>query len=142
MPTEEPPTPRLAPPTGEMKRANFIGVPAMFNLQAACAMVVDAFGWCVFLVGSSLERRDYRDVDVRAILDDVEYDRLFPRHAQPQCLDPLWNLMCVSISEWLASRTGLPIDFQIQRHTDANAEYHGQRSALGVFVRNSTRGED
>jgi hypothetical protein len=32
----------------------------------------------VFLVGSCLVRPDYRDVDVRAMLADEQYDRLFP----------------------------------------------------------------
>jgi hypothetical protein len=42
--------------------------------------------------------------------------------------------MCSSISEWLAKRSGLPIDFQIQRRTDANKEYGGQlRNAIGLF---------
>ena len=30
-------------------------------------------------------------------------------------------------------QSGLPIDFQIQRQTQANAEHEGKRSALGLF---------
>lgn len=38
------------------------------------------------------------------------------------------------ISGWLSARSGLPVDFQIQRMTDANAEYPDQpRCALGLF---------
>ena len=34
---------------------------------------------------------------------------------------------------WLARQSGLPIDFQIQRRTEANIQYPGQRQALGMF---------
>jgi len=41
--------------------------------------------------------------------------------------------MCTAISLQLSQATGLPIDFQIQAQTEANAEYPGKRSALGIF---------
>ncbi len=115
-----------------MKRANYLPVPHVFNLSMACRALNDAFGWgSVFLVGSSLERRDYRDVDVRCIIDDADFDRLFPAGGNQH--DALWSLMCASISLYLERHTGLPIDFQIQRRTDANKEYSGRRHPLGVF---------
>jgi len=41
-----------------------------FCLNLACRALAEAFGYYVFLVGSSLERRDYRGVDIRCILDE------------------------------------------------------------------------
>ena len=102
-------------------------------------MVVEAYGPCIYLVGSCLERRDYRDVDVRAILEDADFDRRFPKlagGAGPHQFDPEWSLVCASISLWLEQRTGLPIDFQIQRQTQANASEDNKgktRWALGLF---------
>ncbi len=118
-----------------MTRANFIGAPAFFNLNQACRVISDAFGFgSVFLVGSALDRRDFRDVDVRCILDDVEYGRLFPGIRPPSYLNPLWSLLCSSISLYLSQHSGLPVDFQIQQQTAANEMYNGKRSAIGVFV--------
>lgn len=117
-----------------MNRANYLPAPHAFNLSQACRVVVDAFGANVYLVGSCMERRDYRDVDVRCILPDEEYARLFTHHpAAAQHLDPLWSLLCSSISLYLSQHSGLPIDFQIQSRTKANAEHKGSRQALGLF---------
>lgn len=42
-----------------------------------------------------------------------------------------WALFSGAISEWLKSRTGLPIDFQFQRQSDANRDYpDGERQAM------------
>jgi hypothetical protein len=120
---------------GGHKRVNFIGAPNFFNLNHACVMLREAFGTHSYLVGSALNRRDFRDVDVRCILPDDKYDAMFPGILRNQGLHPLWSLMCAAISEWLSSRTGLPIDFQIQRQSDCNEDYpHQPRSALGMFV--------
>lgn len=117
-----------------MKRANYLGAPAFFELNQACVLVNQALGeFGCYLVGSSLERRDFRDVDVRCIMADEAFDRMFPMQGAPQH-DARWSLICCAISLWLKQRTGLPIDFQIQRQTEANAEYpDGERSALGIL---------
>lgn len=121
-----------------MKRANFIGAPEFFNLNHACQALTEAFGYNIYLVGSALERRDFRDVDVRCILDDEDFARLFPAcgNAPQHCAS--WSLLSAAISEWLRARTGLPIDFQFQAQTKANAENDGPRSALGLFVHERT----
>lgn len=125
------------PPRGD--RSNYLPAPHFFLLNHACCIVNDAFdGLCCYLVGSCLLRRDYRDVDVRVILDDEHFDRLFPgatcgaSHAPQR--HPLWSLMCTSIALMLKDQTGLPIDFQIQRQTQANEQFNGHRDALGIFL--------
>jgi len=121
---------------GGVRRANFLGVPAAFNLNHEMVMVNEAFGHVGYLVGSCIDNREYRDVDVRMLLPDAEYDRMFPGITKNQQMHPLWSLLCASISEWLSARTGLPIDFQIQRRADANEMYpYGKRQALGLFFR-------
>ncbi len=134
--------PQEPPP---MKRANYLPAPAVFNLNAACKLINDAldpeYGYGCYLVGSSLRKRDYRDVDVRYIMADEAFDRLFPgaHGGGPLMLHPMWSLLCASVSTWLRQQTGLPVDFQIQRQTQANEEYsrktgHG-RESLGLFLR-------
>jgi hypothetical protein len=120
------------------RRSNFVPAPQFFNLNQACALVNRALGdYGCFLVGSALERRDYRDIDVRFVMEDTAYDRLFHDGRGDQgggWLNPLWSLMCSSTSLWLSQQSGLPIDFQIQRMTQANKEHSGGRQALGIFL--------
>lgn len=114
-------------------RSNFVPAPHFFNLNQACKIVNDALaGFGCYLVGSSIVRREYRDVDVRYIMEDTAYDRLFRNESG--YANPLWSLMCQSISLWLSQQSGLPVDFQIQRQTRANEEHHGRRQPLGIFL--------
>lgn len=122
-----------------MRRANYIGAPEFFLLNQACQIVEAAFDFGVgtMLVGSSLTKRDYRDVDIRCILRDEDFERLFPgTQGASNWRHPLWSLMCSSISLFLSKASGLPIDFQIQSMTEANHDYPSpehQRCAVGIF---------
>jgi len=115
-----------------MQRANYIGAPAAYNLSQCCEPIHKAYSESlgIFLVGSALIKRDFRDVDLRCILLDQDFTRHFPEFKYNNQHDALWALTCTSISEWLASRTGLPIDFQIQSQTDANANHKGKRQVI------------
>ena len=123
-----------------MKRANHLPAPHFFNLNQACKMIDEAFpfGLGTYLVGSSLETRDYRDVDVRCILHDEDFCRIFGATGENPQFNALWSIMCATISLWLSKHTDLPVDFQIQRMSKANEQYPFKRSALGMFVHEST----
>ncbi len=103
-------------------------------LELACQPVWEAFGTgrsgSTYLVGTAQTGGKYRDVDVRTILPDYEFDALFrvvERNGQA-----LWSLMCFAIGQMLADRTGLPIDYQIQRMSEANEKYPGgNRNPIG-----------
>lgn len=90
------------------------------------AHVGRAFGDVPFHVGSSLtEKRGWRDVDVRLLLADDEYE--------PWADDGMRRMHELAWSTWSTfgqQMTGLPIDFQIQRRAAANEEFAGPRSAL------------
>jgi len=79
-----------------------------------------------YLVGSATERSDYRDVDVRMILEDAAYQRLANRLNIAR--------LGVIVARWGQAITGLPIDFQIQQRTAANEKYPGagRRHPLGL----------
>lgn len=118
-------------------KASHVGAPAIFQLELCCQQLNRAFseGYGCYLVGSSLKRPDWRDVDVRMILSDESFDKLFPSSKSKHCLwefDPRWIIMTTSISAWLSKQTGLPIDFQFQPQTHANARHRGPRHALGM----------
>lgn len=118
------------------KKANYVGAPGIFSLELACQTVCEAFGdYGCFLVGSALDRPDWRDVDVRFIMPDADFFALFP-HAH-DCVweqDPRWLLLTVSISERLSKLTGLPIDFQFQPQTHANERHDKPRHSIGMKI--------
>ena len=118
-----------------MVRANYLPAPHYFNLNNACAVLVQAFGPHLYLVGSSLVTREYRDVDIRCILPDEEFAHFFPalKTGGSPSRNALWSVMCSAISLQLSQQSSLPVDFQIQSQTEANAEFDGRRHAIGLF---------
>jgi hypothetical protein len=100
-------------PVAQKSRANFLPSPHFFQLNQACLFVSQAFDSYPYLVGSCLVKRDYRDVDVRLILEDERYDKMFGPKAECGYLNAYWSLLCTSISMYLSTASGLPIDFQI-----------------------------
>ncbi|MGY5048266.1 hypothetical protein ACWDE0_21940 [Streptomyces sp. 900105755] len=112
-----------------------VGMPAGIHLDSFARDITDAYGHVPYLVGTAARFKQWRDVDVRVMIPDDEFDALFPDYAELNQLDPRWALLCAAISELGRIRTGLPIDFQFQRLTDANTRYNGPRHPLGVPVR-------
>ena len=111
-----------------------VGMPGVLHLNAFGREINEAFGRIPYLVGSAARSKTWRDVDVRLMLPDDEFDLLFPGHIKPGRVDGKWSLLCAAISELGRMRTGLPIDFQIQRASDANAAFDGIRHALGLYL--------
>ncbi len=105
------------------------GMPAGIWLQKFGVILKDYFGHVPYQVGSSLTMKEWRDVDVRLILPDEEFEERFGRH-----LGALGNKRLSAITLAFAAlgkdMTGLPIDFQIQPQSYANEKYPGPRSAL------------
>jgi hypothetical protein len=116
------------------RKASFVGAPAAFKLELACQHLNRAFGgFGCYHVGSSRERKDWRDIDVRMILDDKEFDRLFPdAHENSWEFDARWLILTIAISEWLSKESGLPVDFQFQKQSHANQRHAKPRCALGL----------
>lgn len=116
-------------------KASYVGAPAIFTLELACQHLNRAFGgFGVYLVGSSLERPDWRDVDLRMILSDADFAVLFPNAGEHWECDPRWLVMTTAISAWLSQQSSLPVDFQFQPQTHANARHGGRRNAMGMEI--------
>jgi hypothetical protein len=99
----------------------------MYRLDAACRMINRAFE-TPYLVGSAGigGTSHWRDVDVRLMLDDEEFDKVCPTLQR-------WELLSLAIGDYLRKQTGLPVDFQIQRTSEANAKHGGKpRNPLGM----------
>lgn len=110
-----------------MTRKSFLTTAQFTILNNACIPVHRAFGTPPYLVGSVTERSDYRDVDLRVILLDEEFDAMFDGR------EMLWSLVCLAVGHHLQVVTGLPVDFQIQRMSEANEQFPGgYRNPLGL----------
>lgn len=103
------------------ERVTYLSVLELHRLDQACRPLAEAFGSPPYLVGSVNERPDFRDVDVRAILTDEEYDRLTV---------PEWSVLGIAVSAYLRDATGLPMDFQFQRMTEANERHPMKRAEV------------
>lgn len=101
----------------------------MYLLDSACHPLMEVFGWSTYLVGTAMQPRDGkppRDIDVRTIVDDKQHDKLRKAIGVKGIA-----FLGIAIGQYLASLTGLPIDYQIQRQTEANALHDGTRNPLG-----------
>jgi hypothetical protein len=108
-----------------------VGSPAYYYLQQFGSHVWDVFGEPPYQVGSSVESKKWRDVDVVAILSDEDWEKWdlgdLPTQPNAKCIT-----LCMAFSELGKRMTGLPIDFKIQQFTDANKRFKGRRNALGM----------
>lgn len=110
-------------------RAQYVRCPAIFVLERECMVLRQAFGATCYLVGSALKTVDYNDVDIRMIMGDEEYARLFG-----DSISLIWNLLCTLISRDLSEKSGERVDFQIQSMEHANKRHPGLRYAMGLYV--------
>jgi len=105
--------------------------PVLHRLDLACKHIREVFGGFSgpFLVGSVQERTagPGSDVDLRLILDDDAYDALMA--GTP---NGFATLLDFALSAYVREQTDLPVDFQVQRMTEANDRHGGkQRNPLG-----------
>jgi hypothetical protein len=103
-------------------------MPAAMHLDLFGKMVRAAFGSMPYQVGSSTTKKDgWRDVDIRLILSDEDYAKLDIGEPGDNSSNPRWMALCMAFSALGKQMTGLPIDFQIQQRTRANAFYGKQK---------------
>jgi hypothetical protein len=108
----------------------------MFLLDNACWPIWRAFlhgeetGMSgLYLVGSTMsgeKSAGARDTDVRLMLADGAYERLKGAVGMTGI-----RFLGIAIGQYLASASGLPIDFQIQQSSAANEAHKGRRNPLG-----------
>ena len=105
--------------------------PVLHRLDLACKHIREVFGGFAgpYLVGSVQQRTagPRSDVDLRLILDDEDYDALFA-----DAPEGFATLLDFALGAYVRELTGLPIDFQVQRMTEANERHGGlRRNPLG-----------
>lgn len=113
---------------GSERKISWLDTASFTRLNHACRIVTESLGHAPYLVGSAVDMEKegvYRDVDVRSILTDEEFDHLFPKES-------VWSLFCLGVATYLQAVSGLPVDFQVQRQSEANAKYGGPRNPIGT----------
>lgn len=105
------------------------GMPAGIWLGKFGTIVRDYFGHVPYHVGSSLNSKQWRDVDVRLILPDGEFAERFGSNLS-SCTNRKLAAVTLAFAALGKEMTGLPIDFQIQQQSAANNAYPDPRSAL------------
>ena len=108
------------------------GMPAGIWLIKFGTIIRDYFGHVPYRVGSSLDRKDWRDVDVRLILPDDEFAALFGTN-QNSGTNRKLAAITLAFAALGKDMTGLPIDFQIQPQTWANEKYPRPRRRSALF---------
>lgn len=102
-------------------------------------LIHDAWGESGYLVGSSqITGPGFRDVDIRVMVTDAEFARMFPatpwqtgrRHN-----DPCWRAQMLAWTMLGRQLTGLPIDFQVERLSESDALWPTEpRNPLGLWT--------
>ena len=114
-------------------------MPADLYLEEFGHQIWNAFGATAYHVGSSVFGKEWRDVDVRLLLEDEEYERMGLGDPEHPHQNAKWVSLVMAYSALGKHMTGLPIDFQIQQQSYANKTYSQKdgcvRSALGVHAR-------
>lgn len=121
-----------------------VGMPETLHLETFGRVVADFFDETPYLVGSAMRGREWRDVDVRVLVEDAKFIALFgalPRHPRGtgDRSNPRWASLCAAYAELGRRMTGLPIDFQVQLQRAANERYDGLRGPLGILIDPETR---
>lgn len=119
-----------------MRSVSYLSPPDFHRLNWACRPIRDAFGSPPYLVGSALLRPDFRDIDIRLILDDEVVAAMFGVKGKLSDGAPgdVRLLLNIALSDLIAKAANppAPIDFQIQSMTEANVPEHGMRNPLGI----------
>jgi hypothetical protein len=110
-----------------LRSSSYLLVSDFERLEEWCRLVDVVFDHhTTYLVGSVLTKPDFRDVDLRCILPDAVFDRWWKDRLKVRYVNR-------AISIWGQKETGLPIDFQVQRQTEANEQFPGanRRNPMG-----------
>lgn len=113
----------------KQERVSYLNTVQWFNLNMCGVNIFKLLGLNVYLVGSCLYRKDFRDVDLRCIYKDEVLDNSIIGST-----DATRRMFGMLIGDWLSSRTGLPIDFQFQKSSEAKEYDDRKRICLGGSI--------
>src|ERR1700709_2237450 len=101
-------------------------------------MVEAAFGGDAYQVGSSLNSKQWRDVDIVLIMDDELHEKWFGPYEKVS-QNAFYYVQTLAMCELGKRVTGLDIDFKFQQQTACNEQHKGPRNALMLTPERGTR---
>lgn len=111
------------------------GMPQSLYLDHWAYHVGKCFKNTCYLVGSALESKQWRDIDVRIIMEDSEWEQWFGPTRNGTSCNIKWSAMMAAFSAWGKETTGLPIDFQIHfRSAVKESDWDKPRNPLGIYL--------
>lgn len=122
----------------EKHYAHFLGVTQFIELRWSAAIVKGIFrdSYGIYLVGSAGTRKDWRDVDVRQIISDDEFQERFGEFVEPYDRNKFLRAFNIGVSAAMRSYCNLPVDYQVQPITKANELYpspENRRNSIGLL---------
>lgn len=122
----------------EKSYAHYLGVTQFIELRFAAAIVKGTFhnSYGIYLVGSALTGKAWRDVDVRHIISDDEFTQRFGEFVEPYDQNHFLRAFNLGVSAWMSAAAKLPVDYQVQPITKANELYPhatNPRNGLGLI---------
>ncbi len=117
---------------------HYLGVTQFIELRFAGAIVKGTFdvSYGMFLVGSAMTSKAWRDVDVRHIIADDEFERRFGEFVEPYEQNHFLRAFNLGVSAWMSAASKLPVDYQVQPITKANELYpiaSNPRNGMGLL---------
>lgn len=101
----------------EKRFLGYVGMPKALYLDMFGRYVRDMFDSDVFLVGSALKTKDWKDIDVVVVISDSLWNNLGFGDPSNRFKNKKWISYCLSISSFGKSLLGCEVDFQIHSKT-------------------------
>lgn len=95
--------------------ASHVGIEAMGKLRSFARWAKLATGGTVYVSGSALRTKAFRDVDMYVAYTDVDFNARYPQQGES------WWFHCAAFGKLASDQTGLPVDFHIVNLTAMNA---------------------
>lgn len=118
-------------PKSEPRPIVGVGMPEWLKLKQFGAIASSFFDAPAYLVGSAARGKEWRDVDVRVMLEYWSYFEMFGKGIPPGS-GAKWEATCLAFAALGREMTGLPIDFQVQIEGSAKLRYKGPRWDLAA----------
>lgn len=106
-------------------------------------LIEDAWDEVGYLVGSSQRGEEWRDIDIRVMLSDEAFDSWFGTNVWPskrRHQNSKWRAHMLAWSKLGQEFTGLPIDFQVERLTEANRLFPSEPRNPLIYTRRPSNG--
>jgi hypothetical protein len=95
----------------------YVGMPRALYLKMYAEFIDDIFDTNIYLVGSALKRKNWKDIDVVAVLSDQRWESYGFGDPQKRFYNKRWAAYCMSLSSFGKQLIGCEVDFQIHQES-------------------------